>query len=296
MAKRSRGSSTVTELQVASLVNAPGKGAWISIPRELSKVNHRLYRDHMNYYAEVTLNTGVQTAAPLRVMTLAPTWYVLGALRAAKRMYDKAMRDERQVVQQARWHDFRLDIDMPSGIYEQHQAYGWNPNGGFEFHTADELTRSLVLDANDAARCFSLNNATGAVSAGALSYNVFTEYDAMDNVDIDQPVVSGGVAPYDDLLEESDTENEQFLQTIGDEPPYNAQSWEAVWVQVGELHSNANGAIQSTTGYFQAPLGLIAIVGPCDAYISEGTLSNDRSRVTVNVLPGNYKGVHADAL
>jgi len=33
------------------------------------------------------------------------------------------------------------------------------------------------------------------------------------------------------------------------------------------------------------------------AYLtSEGGLTIDRPRVTVNVMPGTYKGVHADAL
>jgi len=86
-----------------------------------------------------------------------------------------------------------------------------------------------------------------------------------------------------------------LLQSRGDQPPYNAISWEAVWTQVGELHSNNAGNQQATTGFFQAPLGLVLLVGDVSAHL-DGGLTTDRPRVTVNVMPGTYKGVHADAL
>lgn len=300
MAKRTRmprGPTTVTEFPVANTANQPGLGGWIDIPGELSKVNHRLYRQHKNYYAEVVLNTAVQTTQPILVYTLSPTWYVSGALRAAKKEYDKAMRDERNVVKQARWHDFRIDTDINSTFYAKLQAYGLDQAmTGAQAHVADELERSLVVDANDVARCFTLRSPTGTVVAGATAFNIFEEYDAMDNVDVDTPVIAGGVAPYDDFREESDTENMQFLQTVGDEPPYNALGFDALWTQVGELHSNNAGNQQATTGFFQAPLGLVLLVGVVDASIEGGSLTIDRTRVTVNVLPGAYKGVYADAL
>jgi hypothetical protein len=300
MAKRKstpRGATTVTEFPVAQLANAPGTGGWISIPQELSKLNHRLYREHKNYYAEVTLNTAVATPQPVLVYTLAPTWYVLGALRAAKRMYDKAMKDERQMVDQARWHDFRLDIenDMPAA-YNQLVSYGLDQAmTAAAAHTADELLPARVLDSNGVQRTFTLRATTGTVQGPGTAYNVFQEYDAMADTPIDNPAVSSGVAPYDDLIEEADTENMGNLQFRGDVPPYNGDSFDAYWVQVGELHSSPSGNQSATTGFFQAPLGLVLCVGAVDAHI-DGGLTIDRTRVTVNVMPGSYKGVHSDAL
>lgn len=287
----------MTEFPVAQLANNPGTGGWISIPQELSKLNHRLYREHKNYYAEVTLNTAVSTPQPVLVYTLAPSWYVLGALRAAKRMYDKAMKDERQMVDQARWHDFRIAIaeDMPAA-YNQLHSYGLDQAmTGFTAHTADEINAARVLDANNVQRCFSLRATTGTLLTAGTAYNVFEEYDAMADTPVDNPAVSSGSSPYDDLIEEADTENMANLQYRGDVPPYNGDSFDAYWIQVGELHSSASGNQSASTGFFQAPLGLVLVAGAVDAHL-DGGLTIDRTRVTVNVMPGTYKGVHADAL
>lgn len=297
MAKRTRGATTVTEYPIARDGTNVAPGTFHSIPRALSRMNHRLYRDQMNYYANVRLNTTVATGAtPILVYALAPTWYVQGALRAAKTMHDRAMKDERQTVQQARWYDFRLNLDFDPAIYAEGFAYGFDKNmTQVNIHSADELSHSLVLDANDQARCFTLRQATGTLVTGTLAYNVFEEYDAMADTPIDNPAVSAGVNPYDDLLEEADTENMEFLQKRGDLPPYNGDSFDAVWVQVGELYNDASGAQSLATGVFQAPLGVFFMTG-ADAAIIDGNVQTDRARVTVEVVPGTYKGVHADAL
>lgn len=250
----------------------------------------------MNYYANVRLNTTVATASPILVYALAPTWYVQGALRAAKTMHDRAMKDERQTVQQARWYDFRTLLDFDAAAYSEAFAYGVDRAQTAQvIHTADEQNHSLVLDANDAARCFTLRQNTGTNIGGVLAYNVFQEYDAMADTPIDNPAVSAGVNPYDDLLEEADTENMEFIQKRGDLPPYNGDSFDAVWVQVGELYNNPSGAQSLATGVFQAPLGVFFCTG-ANAGINNGALQTDVPRVTVEVVPGTYKGVHADAL
>ena len=298
MAKRARGAQTVTEYPIARNNTTGNPGIWHSVPRALSRMNHRLYRDQMNYYLNVRLNTTVQTgASPILVYALAPTWYVQGALRAAKTMHDRAMKDERQTVQQARWYDYRTNLDFDGAVYEEAFAYGVRKEQDqVVIHTADELNHSLVLDANDAARCFTLRQATGTnVGGGVLAYNVFEEYDAMADTPIDNPAVTAGVNPYDDLLEEADTENMEFLQKRGDLPPYNGDSFDAVWVQVGELYNDATGAQSLATGVFQAPLGVFFCTG-AGAGISGGAIQTDVPRVTVEVVPGTYKGVHADAL
>ena len=189
--KRTRGNQTVTEYPIAQDGDPGGVtalGTWHSIPRALSRVNHRLYRDGMNYYANVRLNTAVNTPNPILVYALAPTWYVQGALRAAKTMHDRAMKDERQTIKQARWYDFRLNLDLDPALYAPAFAYG--PTQAMTsnaIHSADEEVHSLVLDANDTARCFPLRHTTGTnVGGGVLGYSVFQEYDAMADTPIDQ--------------------------------------------------------------------------------------------------------------
>ena len=77
--------------------------------------------------------------------TLAPTWYVQGALRAAKKMHDKAMREEPKTVKQARWYAFRLDLEMDGDLYDEMQPYGiTQAMTSVAAHSADELIASRV--------------------------------------------------------------------------------------------------------------------------------------------------------
>lgn len=295
-----RGATTVTEFPVAPQTQSSGAhGGWFSIPRCLGRMNNRLYRDHQNYYASVSLNSAAQTPSPILVYTLAPTWYVQGALRAAKKQHDRAMREERKTVKQARWYDFRLDLDIDPSVYDEMLPYGVAQNmTAIAAHSADELVPSRVADASGAQRVFTLRTATGAASSGATAYNVFQEYDAMADTPVDNPAVASGTAPYDNLTAENDTENMANLQFRGDVPPYNGDSFDAYWVQVGELYVNAQGAQSLSTGMFQAPLGVVLLTGPGGAGFGDidGGVNIDRARLNVHVAPGGYKGVHVDAL
>jgi hypothetical protein len=302
MAKMRRGATTVTEFPIAAQTqSSPAHGGWFSIPRALGRINNRLYRDHQNYYASVSLNSAAQTSSPILVYTLAPTWYVQGALRAAKKMHDKAMREERKTVKQARWYDFRLDLDIDGAFYDEMLPYGLpQAMTGTAAHsiTNGEIRESIVTDASGNDRVFTLRSATGAVRPAGTAYNVFQEYDAMADTPVDNPAVVSGTAPYDDLTAENDTENMANLQFRGDSPPYNRDSFDAYWVQVGELYVNAQGAQSLSTGMFQAPLGLVLLTGPGGSGFGDidGGVNIDKARLNLHVAPGNYKGVHVDAL
>ena len=300
MAKMKRGATTVTEFPIAPQTqSSPAHGGWFSIPQCLGRINNRLYRDHRNYYASVSLNSAAQTQSPILVYTLAPTWYVQGALRAAKKMHDTAMREERKTVKQARWYDFRLDLDIDGALYDEMLPYGITQNIlGLSAHSADEILASRVADASGNQRVFTLRTATGGARPAGTAFNVFQEYDAMADTPVDNPAVSGGVAPYDNLTAENDTENMANLQYRGDVPPYNGDSFDAYWVQVGELYVNAQGAQSLSTGMFQAPLGVVLLTGPGGTGFGdiEGGINIDQARLNLHVAPGNYKGVHVDAL
>lgn len=302
MAKMKRGATTVTEFPVAPQTRTTANhGGWISIPRSLSRLNHRLYREHQNYYASVSLNSSVATANPILVYTLAPSWYVQGALRAAKKMHDLAMREERKTVKQARWYDFRLDVDIDGAFYDEMLPYGLDQAmTGIAAHsiTNGEIRESIVTDASGNNRVFTLRSSTGAVRPSGTAYNVFQEYDAMADTAPDNPAVVSGTAPYDDLTAENDTENMANLQFRGDAPPYNRDSFDGYWVQVGELYVDATGAQSLSTGLFQAPLGVVLLTGPGGTGFGDidGGVNIDRARLNLHVAPGNYKGVHVDAL
>lgn len=281
--------------QSATTVN---HGGWFSIPRNLSRLNHRLYREHQNYYASVSLNSAVATTAPMLVYTLAPSWYVQGALRAAKKMHDLAMREERKTVKQARWYDFRLDTDIDPAFYDELLPYGITQGmTTIAAHGADEIVPSKVADATGLQRVFTLRTTTGAATPNGTAYNVFEEYDAMADTPVDNPAVATP-KPYDDLTAELDSENMSNLQYRGDLPPYNGDSFDAYWVQVGELYVSSSGAQSLSTGMFQAPLGLVLVTGPGGTGMADidGGINIDKVRLNVHVAPGTYKGVHTDAI
>lgn len=106
----------------------------------------------------------------------------------------------------------------------------------------------------------------------------------MGNVsDSPENPVSGG---YDGVRSAMEAENIAALQARGNAPPYNTDTWNVVWVKVGELYQTAGGSSSKSTGFFEAPLGLIYL--PNHA----ATAAN----ISLRVKAGKYKGAQAVAL
>lgn len=271
--------ATALTFQMGDTTGAPGPHSLIQVDRVLSAVNHRLYRQHMSYTCRVDLDTD-QTFPVREVYALAPTWYVMNSLREAKRAHDDAMKEERAHVGQARWYDFRINPNF-AGTVNQLGAYGLDSGGASTAVsvTGGEYSFSTIEDASGTARAFTLRGATSATS-----YNVFEEYDSMGNVsDSPETPASGG---YDGVRSELEEENMASLLSRGNAPPYNPDTWNVVWVKVGELYQSADGNSSKSTGFFEAPLGLIYI--PNHAATS--------TNISLKVKAGTYKGVAAEAI
>lgn len=279
--RRERGPTTVTEIELFNTSGVPQANSYVKIPRALSIINQRMYREHMGYYAEVNLSARDEQSL-IEVYALAPNWFTLGALRTAKEMYDKAMREERTMVASpGRWHDFHTRISItgadelvPGGLDSTLTSVATSSAGS-------EWPESEIVDDAGNTKGFALFGASSATQ-----YNVFSEYDAMGNISLDpsSPTTSGG---YDQLDGTVRQENIDFLQQNGNAPPYDPNRMTTRMVKVGEVYSTAGGNTQLSTGVFYAPLGLVYIKG----FAAVGTNS-----VSVNVVPGTYKGVHASAL
>lgn len=247
----------------------------IQVDKLLSNVNHRIYRQHMNYTCRVNLEDEGTTPV-IDVYALMPSWYVMNALRTAKRVHDEAMKEERAAVGQARWYDFRIEPDLT--LAESLKARGLDKSlanadvdrAGYEY------VFSQVEDANGNARTFVLSSAT----SGSV-YNVFEEYDAMGNISNDPVTIAAG--GYDELHAGNEAENQVYLLSRGNSPPYNPTTWNVVWVKVGTLYRNAQGDASRSTGFFEAPLGVIYI--PNHASVAD--------QLSLEVKAGTYKGVQA---
>ena len=272
--------ATALTFEVGDATGAPGPNSLIQVDKVLSEVNHRLYRQHMTYTARVDLSTDA-TFGRVEVYALAPTWYVMNSLREAKRVHDDAMKEERAMAGQARWYDFRIDPNFP-GTVTSLRAYGLDSNGAAVpvSIAGSEYVYSTIENHAGAQKGFRL---LGASSAS--EYNVFEEYDAMGNVsDSPETPAAGG---YDGVRSAVENENIASLLENGNAPPYNPDTWNVVWVKVGELYQTAGGSSSKSTGFFEAPLGLI--------YLPNHAASGDRD-ITLRVKAGKYKGAQAVAL
>ena len=75
--------------------NASQKGMTVQIDKLLSQVNHKLYRQGMNYHATLEVALGQEDAnRSYFVYTLPTDHRTIGALRMARSVYNEAMKDE----------------------------------------------------------------------------------------------------------------------------------------------------------------------------------------------------------
>ena len=258
--------------------------ALIYLDKQLSAFNNRLYRQKKIYRAKVSLSTSaVQTEIP--VYALAPTWWVINSIKKASDILDEVMTEEiREMGPDAmgRWYDFRIkhggsnweDLDLKASqdgtltTATPSQLYG-------------EYEYSEIMCADGNTRGFKLYGSTDT-----SNYNIFDEYDALGNVDLQPGVTNTG--GYGDAAPGVDVENMQHLSGDGNAPPYNSSEFpNAMWVRVGCLFRDTNGNQSTTTGFFDAPLGIIALA------TYDG---NTAQQLKVEVAGGNYKGVAAHDL
>jgi hypothetical protein len=251
----------------------------IEAPHVLSMVNKRLYRQQRVYRCKVNL-TGDGAVAATPVYALAPTWWVMNSLKQARKHFELATKEEVAQSGRSRWYDFRIDPNATGATFGLPLLN--DLSGGASSHpsgTAGEYVYSSIRDSLGNDRAFVLEGATSTTR-----YNVFDEYDKMGDASSNpsSSTIDGG---YSDLVSAIDDENVEHLQDDGNLPPYSFNLFPSkVFVKVGELYRDADGTQRSTTGYFDAPLGII--------WIPNWSLSVN-GNLELEVQGGDYKGVNA---
>ena len=259
-------------------VEQPGPAAAdavIQVPQLLSQVNHRLYRQSRIYECSVQIDANVADATTVDVYALADTWYLKGALKLAKAAWDASNAEEIAMNngKVARWNDFRVFHGLTL-FGDTRAVQGRKGDLTQVAFTAGEFDLSLVEDQAGTARTFTLGTDV------ATSYDIFAEYDEQSGTNTDPTVPATG--PYSGLLPNLSSSAAEAISDRGNEPPYNATGYgNGIWVKVGTLHL-ASGRQRLSTGFFPAPLGMIALQGV-------GWLGNPD--ITVDVKAGDYKGV-----
>lgn len=266
----------------------------LDVARCLSVVNHRLYRQGKTYQVKIDLDNRPDETNPgmssVDVYALVDTWYIQKAWQLARATYLRSTADERQSMSSqkiARWEDFRVSpgVTSPSTNVLPYRfsngLAGANDSDG-EF----ELSEITLADGST-QRIFSWGPTGGSV------LGMLEEYDKTGDTDLAPSTVAAGnaYAGTDPGVHESQMDD---LAGKGNAPPYNATDFNArIWVKVATLDNSAaaspsvqGGHSRMTTGYFNAPCGLVILRPSVPDTSLDGLIS-------MTVKAGDYKGVAA---
>ena len=257
----------------------------IDVAKHLSELNHRLYRQSRVYRCKVNHLGSPTDRGKLDVYVLRDTWMLQKAYQMAKDAFDKNMTEERASISKsnmARWQDFRIALDhKASGITEKLPLKRANGTLNTTTMSNGEFQASLVYKEDGTAMAFGFYPA-------ASRWSIVEEYDKTADVDsTPSNVVSGSdINPYGALDDDNQQAARVDLQNKGNSPPYdpNSLDGDSLLRRVGRLGS-LSGAQKLSTGFFDAPLGLIVLVATDTA--------SDDDLYEVEVQSGDYKGVHA---
>lgn len=252
------------------------------IGKLLSIQNRRLYRQGKLYTAKVDLEIDGTVAVDhyVDVYVLVNNWDTQRAFALAKATYDEAYADElkAQAGQTSRWRDFRTDPGL-TGFGEIDPVTFERGTLAESVQNFGEHVLSFVDDAGT-QKGFTWGQATASL------LSIIAEWDNAGSTS-STPSTASSSAPYggvnSDQLSDIEMSN---LGSAGNSPPYNPGNTGGIWVKVGTLYKQvgAIGMQKLSTGYFEAPCGLVA-------FVANAGLGNDSLSLTVK--SGDYKGVHA---
>ena len=264
----------------------------VDVAQLLSAVNHRLYRQGKTYQVKVDLDNRSDAAvgpAQYDVYALTDTWYVQKAWQLARATYMDATADERGKMSSqkiARWEDFRVSNGV-SGSTDVNPLQYSMALAGVDNTDGETLISRITLADGSTQRTF-----TWSDSPSASEFGILAEYNKTGDTDLAPSTIdaSNAYAGSDGGVHESQMDD---LADRGNAPPYNATTFSNnVWVKVATLDNSAGvnpgasaGHSRMSTGFFNAPCGLVVIV-PSIAHNMTGEL-------TLTAKAGQYKGVAA---
>lgn len=249
--------------------------------RLLSQANRRLYRYGYNYQIKLDLDPGLNLDTDVRVevYTLRNTWDVQRAYALAKKVYDDAYAEEREISSQmGRWRDFRVSHGVTGAVTGQ-PVITDNASLAQSVITDGEFTLSQV-DKGGVDTHF-----TWGVAA-SNSIDIVNEWIQSGRTSSD-PSTSSTVVPYDGVNSDELSDIEMTnLGSNGNDPPYGADSDSDMLVKVSTLRFNPalNGIQKLSTGFIDAPCGLFILK-------FNGNVQNGTVHFTAKA--GDYKGVAA---
>ena len=248
---------------------------------ELSKVNHRLYRQSRVPMVKVEIDADLPTGSIVDVYALSDTWMNMKAYQMAKETYDANSAEERAYLSKTnvgRWNDFRVK----PGISAATMNAVVEGDGSSTILTSGDFSSSEVTDASGVTHTFRW------IGSSVTEFNIIDEYDRTGDTQ-QTPTFGQGTAAYADLDDQLDSDQVEHLSEAGSEAPYDDRTIENdCLTRVARLYVDAEGQGKLSTAYFNAPCGFVILEG--QGGITSITLSNS---VSIEVRGGDYKGVLA---
>lgn len=265
-----------------ALPSTPDTSFLIRTDKLLSNVNHRLYRQSRVYNVKVDIDADLPDGGFVEVYALADTWYNHKAYNFAKQIFDENSKEELEQLgtSKARWNDFRIDDGVGTDAELKALQYGTG--------TVSSLFLGGEYHISEISSAAGNSNTMRWTGTGVGTWNIIDQYDMTGNTDA-TPSTPSTVVAYDGITDELDDAQMEHLSEEGNLPPYSENSLEnSCWVRVAKLYVDPAGTSKLTTGYFDAPCGLIRLA--TGSGLEANTLSE---KVCLSVKGGDYKGVHA---
>lgn len=260
----------------------------VLVDREMSKVNHRLYRQSRYYTVKVDIDADLPNGTIVNVYALKDTWMNQKAYQFAHKVFLENSKEEMAQIasgSKARWNDFRV-ASGSSLTGPALDAVGYEPGGGPVRFTTAEYAYSEVADATGTINTFRW------FGTAANTFNIIDEYDTTGNTNNVPTFPVGTNVAYETLEDEIDDNQMQHLTTDGNAPPYDGQNIEnQCWIHVATLFVDGDGGGRLSSGFFTAPCGLLTLTYGGGA---NQTVVNEK--ICLEVKSGDYKGVHAPSM
>jgi len=265
------------------------------VAKGLSGTNRRLYRQNRVYRVKVDSVGASKTFNPIDVYVLKDTFMLQRGYSLAMAEWNKSYEEAKEVTSDrsvARWRDFRVDLRPWSTDIEALPQVLKN-------FGAKALSTEVIID--EWSRSFSYTTAGSArdfaLFEDANTYGIIQEFDKKGKVS-SSPNAASTEAAYVDLTADLVDSEVSNLQLDGNQPPYDADSSMPLHFlrYVGTVYADADNANKSSTGYFDAPLGAVFIVGEGSTVPSiyrEDSVNDRPDLFSVTVQKGDYKGVAA---
>ncbi len=264
------------------------------VNKALSGANRRLYRQNRVYRVKVNSVGDSATFNAVDVYVLRDTFMLQRGYSLAMEEWNKSYEEADEVTREAsiaRWRDFRIDV-KPYSTDTLQTPVVLRPFGQkalTETTIVDEWNNSISYTTAGSSRDFGLFEDSN-------TYGIIHEFDKKGKVS-QSPALATSEAAYVDLTADLTDAEVANLQTDGNLPPYDADSSmpTSFLRYVGTINAGTTPG-KSTTGYFDAPLGAVYLVGQASKVTSiykEDDTTKQQAIFSLTVQKGDYKGVAA---